>query len=571
MLRNLHVKNLALIDEMEVEFEEGLNILTGETGAGKSLIIGSINMALGQKVPKEMIKEGADYALVELIFEVKSEDTIRRLREMDIFPEDGMVIMSRKITGGRSVAKINSESISAAKVKEAAQLLIDIHGQHEHQSLTEKKMQLALLDDYAKEETQKVKAEVKKRYEEYSSILKELEEKDIDKEQQQRELSFLEFEIQELEDACLREGEDEELEKTYRKMLNGKKIAEACGAAYRLTSENGESASDQIGRALREISAVTSCDAELQPLEEQLEQLDGLLNDFNRDMSSYLSGLEFEEEDFYETEKRLDELNHLKSKYGDTIEKVLEAKEEKIQRRDELLDYDAYLNQLKEQKKASEEALEKASKKLSKIRKKYAKELCRQVTEHLLDLNFETVDLSMEFEQTTHFTSNGYDEVEFLISTNPGETPKPLGKIASGGELSRIMLALKTVLANNDEIETLIFDEIDTGISGRTAQKVSEKMDLIGRNHQVICITHLPQIAAMADTHFLIEKTVESGRTTSKIHRLPQEESVAELARMLGGVSITETVLENAKEMKELAAKTKNPSLKQKKSSHNRI
>lgn len=557
MLRNLHVKNLALIDEMEVEFEEGLNILTGETGAGKSLIIGSINMALGQKVPKEMIKEGADYALVELIFEVKSEDTIRRLQEMDIFPEDGMVIMSRKITGGRSVAKINSESISAAKVKEAAQLLIDIHGQHEHQSLTGKKMQLALLDDYAKEETQKVKAEVKKRYEEYSSILKELEEKDIDKEQQQRELSFLEFEIQELEDTCLREGEDEELEKTYRKMLNGKKIAEACGAAYRLTSENGESASDQIGRALREISVVTSCDAELQPLEEQLEQLDGLLNDFNRDMSSYLSGLEFEEEDFYETEKRLDELNHLKSKYGDTIEKVLEAKEEKIQRRDELLDYDAYLNQLKEQKKASEEALEKASKKLSKIRKKYAKELCRQVTEHLLDLNFETVDLSMEFEQTTHFTSNGYDEVEFLISTNPGETPKPLGKIASGGELSRIMLALKTVLANNDEIETLIFDEIDTGISGRTAQKVSEKMDLIGRNHQVICITHLPQIAAMADTHFLIEKTVESGRTTSKIHRLPQEESVAELARMLGGVSITETVLENAKEMKELAAKTK--------------
>ena len=557
MINHISIRDFAIIENTEIDFHSGLNILTGETGAGKSLIIGSINMALGQKVPKEMIKEGADYALVELIFEVKSEDTIRRLQEMDIFPEDGMVIMSRKITGGRSVAKINSESISAAKVKEAAQLLIDIHGQHEHQSLTGKKMQLALLDDYAKEETQKVKAEVKKRYEEYSSILKELEEKDIDKEQQQRELSFLEFEIQELEDACLREGEDEELEKTYRKMLNGKKIAEACGAAYRLTSENGESASDQIGRALREISVVTSCDAELQPLEEQLEQLDGLLNDFNRDMSSYLSGLEFEEEDFYETEKRLDELNHLKSKYGDTIEKVLEAKEEKIQRRDELLDYDAYLNQLKEQKKASEEALEKASKKLSKIRKKYAKELCRQVTEHLLDLNFETVDLSMEFEQTTHFTSNGYDEVEFLISTNPGETPKPLGKIASGGELSRIMLALKTVLANNDEIETLIFDEIDTGISGRTAQKVSEKMDLIGRNHQVICITHLPQIAAMADTHFLIEKTVESGRTTSKIHRLPQEESVAELARMLGGVSITETVLENAKEMKELAAKTK--------------
>lgn len=557
MLRNLHVKNLALIDEMEVEFEEGLNILTGETGAGKSLIIGSINMALGQKVPKEMMKESADYALVELVFEVKSEETIRKLQEMDIFPEDGMVIMSRKITGGRSVAKINSESMSAAKVKEAAQLLIDIHGQHEHQSLTGKKMQLALLDDYAKEESQKAKAKVKEVYEEYASVIRELEEKDIDKEQQQRELSFLEFEIQELEDANLREGEDEELEKAYRRMLNGKKIAEACGMAYRLTSENEESASDQIGRALREISTVIACDAQLEPLEEQLEQLDGLLNDFNRDMSSYLSTLEFEEEDFYETEKRLDELNHLKSKYGDTIPEILSKKDEKIKRREELLDYDAYLNQLKEKKKALEETLEKASQKLSKIRKKYAKELCRQVREHLLDLNFETVELSMEFEHTGHFTANGYDEVEFLISTNPGETPKPLGKIASGGELSRIMLALKTVLANNDEIETLIFDEIDTGISGRTAQKVSEKMNLIGRNHQVICITHLPQIAAMADTHFLIEKLVESGKTTSKIHRLPQEESITELARMLGGVSITETVLKNAEEMKELAAKTK--------------
>lgn len=557
MLRNLHVKNLALMDEMEVEFDEGLNILTGETGAGKSLIIGSINMALGQKATREMIKEGADYALVELIFEVQNEDTMEKLKELDIFPEDGQIIMSRRITGGRSVAKINSESVSAAKVKEAAQLLIDIHGQHEHQSLTKKKMQLSLLDDYAGKEAAEAKVRVKKLYESYIALKRELEEKDIDKEQQKREMSFLEYEINEIEKAGLRPGEDEELEESYRRMVNGKKIAEACGAAYRMTSDSAESATEQTGRALRELNGVISYDANLESLEEQLTQIDSLLGDFNREMADYLESLEFEEEEFYETENRLDEINRLKSKYGDTVEQILEVKAEKENRREALLDYDAYLKELKERLRSVEEDLEKASAKLSKIRQKYAKELSALIREHLLDLNFETVELTMHFEKTGHFTANGYDEAEFLISTNPGEELKPLGKIASGGELSRVMLALKTVLAEDDEIETLIFDEIDTGISGRTAQKVSEKMNLIGRNHQVICITHLPQIAAMADTHFLIEKQVEDGRTRSEIQKLREEESVTELARMLGGVSITETVLKNAKEMKELASKTK--------------
>ncbi|MGN0291402.1 MAG: DNA repair protein RecN [Lachnospiraceae bacterium] len=557
MLRNLHVKNLALMDEMEVEFEEGLNILTGETGAGKSLIIGSINMALGQKVTKEMLKEGADYALVELIFEVKDEETIAKLKEMDIFPEDGQVIMSRKITGGRSVAKINSESMSAAKVKEAASLLIDIHGQHEHQSLTQKKKQLALLDDYAKNETERVKLQVKKQYEEYISLKKELETKDIDKEEQKRELSFLEFEIDEIEKAELEIGEDEELEETYKKMVNGKKIAEACGLAYQMTSEGRENAADFTGRALRELNSVTEYDSQLTSLDEQLAEIDSLLNDFNRELADYLTGLEFEEEEFHNIESRLDEINHLKSKYGDTIEEILKAKEEKEKRRENLLDYDAYVNSLREKLKNATAELEKSSKKLSKIRQKYAKELSGLIRDHLLDLNFETVELQMQFEKLEHFTANGYDEAEFLISTNPGEELKPLSKVASGGELSRIMLALKTVLAENDAIETLIFDEIDTGISGRTAQKVSEKMNLIGKKHQVICITHLPQIAAMSDTHFLIEKQVEKGKTKSEIQKLDNEESIRELARMLGGVSITETVLENAREMKELAGKTK--------------
>ena len=558
MLRNLHVKNLALIDELEVDFEQGLNILTGETGAGKSLIIGSIGMALGEKVPKEMIKENADFALAELVFEVTGEEKTEKLKALDIYPEDGLVIMSRKISGGRSIAKINSESVSAAKLKEVSELLIDIHGQHEHQSLTQKKHQLALLDEYAKEDIGELKAAVKSSYEAYTAVLRELEEKDLDEEQQKRELSFLEFELQEIEGANLKIGEDSELEEQYQKLVNHKKIMDSCMMAHQQTAGEGDSATEQLGRAVRELSTVSGYDERLQELEEQLAEIDNLLNDFNRELADYMGESEFAEESFYETEKRLDEINHLKSKYGNTIEKILEIKEEKETRVQELQDYDAYLLGLKEREKVLKEELELYSNKLSEMRKKYAKELTALVEEHLKELNFETVRFEMRFEKLNHFTANGTDDAQFLISTNPGEEVKPLGSIASGGEISRIMLALKTVLAENDEIDTLIFDEIDTGISGRTAQKVSEKMNLIGRNHQVICITHLPQIAAMADTHFLIEKQVEGGATHSRIVKMKEEESVEELARMLGGVTITETVLENAREMKNLAAKTKN-------------
>ncbi|MDD6183215.1 MAG: DNA repair protein RecN [Lachnospiraceae bacterium] len=558
MLRNLHVKNLALIDELEVDFEQGLNILTGETGAGKSLIIGSIGMALGEKVPKEMIKENADFALAELVFEVTGEEKTEKLKALDIYPEDGLVIMSRKISGGRSIAKINSESVSAAKLREVSELLIDIHGQHEHQSLTQKKHQLALLDEYAKEDIGELKAAVKYSYEAYMAVLRELEEKDLDEEQQKRELSFLEFELQEIEGANLKIGEDSELEEQYQKLVNHKKIMDSCMMAHQQTAGEGDSATEQLGRAVRELSTVSGYDERLQELEEQLAEIDNLLNDFNRELADYMGESEFAEESFYETEKRLDEINHLKSKYGNTIEKILEVKEEKETRVQELQDYDAYLLGLKEREKVLKEELELYSNKLSEMRKKYAKELTALVEEHLKELNFETVRFEMRFEKLNHFTANGTDDAQFLISTNPGEEVKPLGSIASGGEISRIMLALKTVLAENDEIDTLIFDEIDTGISGRTAQKVSEKMNLIGRNHQVICITHLPQIAAMADTHFLIEKQVEGGATHSRIVKMKEEESVEELARMLGGVTITETVLENAREMKNLAAKTKN-------------
>lgn len=551
MLQNLHVKNLALIDETEVEFGPGLNILSGETGAGKSIIIGSINLALGEKVQKEMLRDNGEAALVELIFFVEDADTIEAIRALDIEMEDDTVILSRKITGGRAIGRINGEAVSASKMKAVASLLIDIHGQHEHQSLLSKKKHLEILDTFAKEALGDKKEKLAQCYQEYRKLKDELEHANLDGEERARELSFLEYEVKEIEEAQLTVGEDEELEAVFRKYSNGKKIMDAVGAANAATSEDDESASERIGRALRELSSVSGYDERVKEMEDQLTEIDNLLSDFNHELASYLSDEEFDEETFYETEKRLDLINHLKSKYGNTIADILKYGEEKAERITVLNDYDAYLAGLQKNVSEKEKQLDQLSREVSDIRKKESKKLTESIKNALLDLNFLDVQFTMEFAETD-YTANGIDDAQFLISTNPGEPVKPLGKVASGGELSRIMLAIKTVMAS-DKIGTLIFDEIDSGISGRTAQMVSEKMNVLGRNHQIICITHLPQIAAMADSHFLIEKSVENQATVSKIHKLTDEQSVEELARMLGGVEITDTVLENAREMKQMA------------------
>lgn len=554
MLLNLHVKNLALIEETEVNFGHGLNILSGETGAGKSIIIGSVNLALGEKVPKAMLRENADYALVELVFTLEHPRQEQALRELDIFPENGEIIMSRKIlASGRSVCRINSETVSAALMRKVASLLIDIHGQHEHQSLLAKKNHMKYLDDYAKKELASKKENLSEIYQNYINCKKQLEEASLDTEQQARELSFLQYEIAEIEEANLQPGEDEQLEADYRRLSHGRKIMEAAAECRELCSDGMNSASDNIGRAVRALLGVSDYDDQIAGLSGQLQEIDNLMSDFNRDLADYLSELDFSDEAFAEVEERLDTINHLKSKYGKTIDLILEEKLRKEAQVEKLLHYEEYRSQLEENLKQAEGHLKEISGEVSKIRKKYAKILVSETKDALLDLNFLDVQFEMEFSKTAHYTANGWDEARFMISTNPGEPLKPLDSVASGGELSRIMLALKTVLAENDEIETLIFDEIDSGISGRTAQMVAEKIKLTGRNHQIICITHLPQIAAMADSHFLIEKTSNETSTISQIRKLDREESVNELARMLGGVKITDTVLQNAREMKEMA------------------
>ena len=552
MLQNLHVKNLALINETEVEFKDGLNILSGETGAGKSIIIGSINLALGEKVQKEMLRDNADTALVELVFYVENSATLEAVRTLGIEVEDETIILSRKITAGRAIARINGEAVSASKMKEAAALLIDIHGQHEHQSLLSKRKHLEILDLFAKDLLREQKQKLSVCYREYRKLLEELEQSDSDTEERARELSFLEYEVKEIEDANLTPGEDVELEEQFRKYANGKKILDAIHVVQAATAEEDESASERISRAVRELAGVSGYDKRVEELENQLTEIDNLLGDFNREVASYLSEEEFDDETYFEIEKRLDFINHLKSKYGNSIEQILESYNSKCERIAVLKDYDEYLNQLLSKINHKKQELTQLSDEVSAIRQKESVVLTNAIRQALMDLNFLDVRFTMEFRKID-FTENGTDEVEFMISTNPGEPLKPLGKVASGGELSRIMLAIKTVLAENDHIETLIFDEIDSGISGRTAQMVSEKMNELGRSHQIICITHLPQIAAMADTHFLIEKSVENDTTVSHIHELSDEESVQELARMLGGVEITDKVVENAREMKKMA------------------
>lgn len=555
MLHNLHVKNLALIEEAEVDFSEGLNILSGETGAGKSIIIGSIGAAIGEKVSRDMIRKDADYALIELIFSV--DDTVRRkLEAMDIPMEDDQVILTRRISSGRPVAKINSESVPAAKLKEAASLLIDIHGQHEHQSLLNQKNYLQILDAYARKEYKGLKEELAEAYHAYTSIRSELNEASLDTEQRTRELSFLQYEAEEIEAAALTEGEDEELEKQYRRFANGKKMMGSIGQVYELTSENG--AAQMTGHAVLEISKISSYDEKAEQLEAQLVEIDDLLNDFNRELAGFMDDMDFDEEQFYEIEKRLDLINGLKAKYGGTIGHILSEYEKKLARIEKLSDYDAYLSGLSQKLEQKEAALESLCQKVSGIRQKEAVRLTKKIKAALIDLNFLDVQFELQLTRKKEYTVSGYDEAEFLISTNPGEPLRSLTKVASGGELSRIMLAIKAVLADCDEIGTLIFDEIDTGISGRTAQMVSEKMNVISKDHQIICITHLPQIAAMADAHFLIQKQAKKNHTETTIRKLSAEESVDELGRMLGGVKITDTVLKSAKEMKDLAIATKN-------------
>jgi len=556
MLLSLHVKNLALIEETEVEFAPGLNVLTGETGAGKSILIGSINLVLGAKADKDLIRKGAEYALVELCFQDEGDRIRKKLEEMELPCDEDVVTLTRRIQPTRSISRINGETVTAKQLKEISELLLDIHGQHEHQSLLHKKKHLEILDSYAGAEVLNELSTLKALYLERNRIKTEIEEQEMDEAARRRELELLRFEMQEIETANVKAGEDEELESRYRRMVNSQKIGLSLNTAYLCTGGDNDGAAGSIGRAYREINSVTGFDEGLNPLSEQLAEIEALLSDFNRDLSDYISDLEFDGEDFKETEERLNQLNHLKDKYGKTLEAVMEYGSNISEKIEKLEDYENYMVALKKKCRETEDALLIKCEEVSALRKAHAAALATALKKALEELNFLTVEFEVKIEKK-EASGDGFDDVEFLISTNPGEECKPLGSVASGGELSRIMLGLKTLLADKDAVDTLIFDEIDAGISGRTAWKVSEKLGTLAKAHQVLCITHLPQIAAMADTHFLIEKQTDGNTTATSIAKLDEQDITEELARLLGGDGLSEAALINAKELKEQASKIK--------------
>ncbi len=553
MLVSLHVKNLALIDEEEIEFSRGLNILSGETGAGKSIILGALHLTLGDKAPKDLLRDSSKEALVEAVYTVTDQATKMALEAMDIDCSEDEIIMSRRLTDTRAVCKINGEQVPAAKMKAAGNLLLDIYGQKEHQSLLNKAKHLELLDDFIKADAGELKQELKETYAIYKSLSKEYQEAKASDASKDREMVLLDYEINEIESARLKIGEDQDLEEDYRRLSNYSKTMEYFGKAHEAMSADG-GVSDAISRAMSDLHAIEHIDDRAGEFLSMLSDADSIISDFNRELASYMADATFDQETFTQTENRLNEINRLKDKYGNTIEAILEALAQRQEKKLRFESYDQYLSQLKQRLEDVEATLNRQCMQLSELRRSGAKTLSCRMQEAMADLNFLNTDFDMEFSRLDHFTDNGFDDVQFMISTNPGQPVRPLKDIASGGEMSRIMLAIKTVLASKEGIDTLIFDEIDAGISGRTAQAVSEKLAVVARDHQVICITHLPQIASMADAHFLIEKNVKEGHTISGISRLSEESSVMELARMLGGSAITEAVISNARELLQLAA-----------------
>ena len=547
MLENLRVENLALIEKEEIEFSKGLNVMTGETGAGKSIILGALDLALGGKINRGMVRDNEKDAFVEAVFSLNGSEE-EKLKESDLESFDGQIILSRRIKGTKSVARINGETVPAAKLRQAGELLIDIYGQSEHQSLSDPKKYLPLLDSFVKKDLDPVLEKLSPVYKEYSSLQKELKEADVDESERKRDISYLTHVSEEIEEAALKPGEDEELEEKYRRMSGAEKVARSLSEVDGLLYGQADVLS-LIGQSQRALSEINDYDDSIRNLSQTLNDAYDILDGFSHDLHDTVEDLTFDPQEFDEVSRRLDLINDLKAKYGRTIEDVNQVKEEADRKLEKLNDHAAYMESLRKKIKYAQARLDALCEEAEKIRQKGAEELAKQVRESLKNLNFLKADFEVELTRK-NYSENGFNAAQFMISTNPGEPLKPLSQVASGGEMSRIMLALKTVLASADDIGTMIFDEIDTGISGRTASAVARELKKVSVGRQVILITHLPQIAALSDKHFLIEKSATNDSTVSSIRPLSEDEIIKELARMIGGDVITDAVTESAKELR---------------------
>jgi len=545
MLDRLLVKDLALIEKSVVEFSGGLNVLTGETGAGKSILLGSIQLALGQKANKDLIRHGKEQAIVELDFSL-TEEEVRRIQalEEDLELEEERLLIRRKISEKKSDNRVNDLGLTLAKLREITGGLLDLHGQHEHQSLLREGSHLEIIDGFRKKQGGKLLEEVANAYHLLQEKKRALQKFSLKEEERTRELDFLDFEIQELADAHLSEGEEAELTKEYSLYENMDRLKSLLLSAKESLEEM------DFHRPIQAVEEAKDFDESLKGLSDSLYDLEAVGEDCLRSLDHYLDHAEVDEEKLFTLGERLEQIRRVMMKHGGTEAKALAALAKKEERRTFLLDYEKDEEKAKKAIVEQEKLLREKAVLLSKERQEDAKVLAKQIQGEMQEMGFLDTKFEFHFQEKKEPTEKGLDEVEAYVSLNPGEPLRPLREVGSGGELSRIMLSIKTVLADTEGVSTLIFDEIDSGISGRTAEKVGEKLQKIAKNHQVILITHLPQIAAKADHHFLIEKTVENGVTHTGIHPLEEKESIEELARLLGGDEISEASLENARELK---------------------
>ena len=545
MLDRLLVKDLALIEKSVVEFSGGLNVLTGETGAGKSILLGSIQLALGQKANKDLIRHGKEQAIVELDFSL-TEEELRRIQalEEDLELEEERLLIRRKISEKKSDIRVNDLGLTLAKLREITGGLLDLHGQHEHQSLLREGSHLEIIDGFRKKQGGKLLEEVADAYHLLQEKKRALQKFSLKEEERTRELDFLDFEIQELADAHLSEGEEAELTKEYSLYENMDRLKSLLLSAKESLEEM------DFHRPIQAVEEAKDFDESLKGLSDSLYDLEAVGEDCLRSLDHYLDHAEVDEEKLFTLGERLEQIRRVMMKHGGTEAKALAALAKKEERRTFLLDYEKDEEKAKKAIVEQEKLLREKAVLLSKERQEDAKVLAKQIQGEMQEMGFLDTKFEFHFQEKKEPTEKGLDEVEAYVSLNPGEPLRPLREVGSGGELSRIMLSIKTVLADTEGVSTLIFDEIDSGISGRTAEKVGEKLQKIAKNHQVILITHLPQIAAKADHHFLIEKTVENGVTHTGIHPLEEKESIEELARLLGGDEISKASLENARELK---------------------